>query len=139
MTRALLDTNIILDALLAREPFGMQVAAVWQAHEDELFTGYLSAITPATVFYVARRQLDKEQALRMVNDLTDTFEVCAVNHEVLRSALHLEMEDFEDAIQSASALAEGLDFIVTRNLKDYKKSPVKAISPVEFIKQLGRS
>jgi len=137
MIRALLDTNVILDALLAREPFGAQVSAVWQAHEDERFTAYLSAITPATVFYVARKQLGRKQALKMMEDLTDTFEVCAVNREVLRSALRLEMDDFEDAIQSANALTEGLDFIITRDLKDYKKSPVKAISPVEFIKQLS--
>ena len=137
MIRALLDTNVILDVLLAREPFGVQVAAVWQAHEDERFTAYLSAITPATVFYVARKQLGKTQALKMVEDLTSTFEVCAVNHDVLRSALRLEMADFEDAIQSANALLEGLDFVITRDLKDFKKSPVKAVSPVEFMKQLG--
>ena len=50
MIRALLDTNVILDALLAREPIGTRVAEVWQAHEDGRFTGYICAITPATVF-----------------------------------------------------------------------------------------
>lgn len=50
MIRALLDTNAILDALRAREPFGAQVAAVWQAHEDERFTAYLSAIAPPLYF-----------------------------------------------------------------------------------------
>lgn len=73
----------------------------------------------------------------MADDLTSAFEVCAVNHDVLRSALRLEMADFEDAIQSANALLEGLDFVITRDLKDFKKSPVKAVSPVEFMKQLG--
>ena len=72
----------------------------------------------------------------MVSDLTDTFEICPVNRDVLRSALRLEMTDFEDAVQSASAFAEGLDFIITRNIKDFKSSPVRAIAPVEFIKKL---
>jgi len=137
MIRALLDTNVILDTLLAREPAGAQSAAVWQAHEENLFTGYICAITPPTVFYVARKQLGKQKALKMTGDLADTFEVCAVNGETLRSALRLGMADFEDAIHAASAFAEGLDFIITSNLKDFKKSPIKAVSPVEFLKQLS--
>lgn len=137
MIRALLDTNIILDALFAREPFGELAAAIWKAHEDERFTGYLSAITPVNVFYIARKQIQQKQALRMMNDLMDTFEISPVNREVLRSALKMETGDFEDAVQIASALAEGLDFIVTRNSKDYEKSAVKALTPAEFIKQLA--
>jgi predicted nucleic acid-binding protein len=137
MIRALLDTNVILDALLAREPVGGQVRAVWEAHEDGRFTGYICAITPPTVFYVARKAVGKSHAFKMTGDLAETFEVCAVDKSILQSAMRLEMPDFEDAIQSASALAAGLDFIITSDLKDFKKSPVKAISPVEFMKQLG--
>jgi predicted nucleic acid-binding protein len=136
MIRALLDTNVILDTLLAREPSGVQAAAVWQAHEDNLFTGYICAITPPIVFYVARKQLGKQKALALITDITDTFEVCAVNKQVLQSALRLGMTDYEDAIHAASALAEGLEFIVTSNLRDFRKSPVKAVSPVEFLKQI---
>ena len=51
MIRAMLDTNVILDALFAREQFGEQAARVWKAHEDERFTGYLCAITSINVFY----------------------------------------------------------------------------------------
>jgi predicted nucleic acid-binding protein len=137
MIRALLDTNIILDALFAREPFGEQAAAIWQAHEDERFTGYLCAITPVNVFYVARKEVQRKQALRMMNDLMDTFEISPVNREVLRAALQLETKDFEDAVQIASAQAEELDFIITRDVKDYEKSPVKALTPAEFVAQLG--
>ena len=137
MIRALLDTNVILDALLAREPVGGQVRAVWEAHEDGRFTGYICAITSPTVFYVARKAVGKPQAFKMTGDLAETFEVCAVDKNILQSAMSLEMTDFEDAIQSACALAAGLDFIIISDLKDFKKSPVKAVSPVEFMKQLG--
>jgi predicted nucleic acid-binding protein len=115
---------------------GRRQRRVWQAHEENLFTGYICAVTPPIVFYVARKQLGKQRALTLTTDITDTFEVCAVNREVLRSALRLGMTDYEDAIHAASAFAEGLDFIVTSNLKDFKKSPVKAVSPAEFLKQL---
>ena len=138
MMRALLDTNIILDALFAREPFGKQAAAIWKAHEDERFTGYLCAVTPVTVFYIARKDVGRKQALRMMSDLTDTFEVSPVNWDVLRSALQLEARDFEDAVQIASAWADGLDYIITRDARDYKKSPVRVITPAEFIEQLDQ-
>jgi predicted nucleic acid-binding protein len=137
MIRALLDTNIILDALFAREPFGEQAAAIWKAHEDERFTGYLCAITPVNVFYIARKEIQREQALQMMNDLMDTFEISPVNREVLRAALQLEMKDFEDAVQIASAQADDLDFIITRDIKDYEKSPVKVLTPVQFIQELA--
>lgn len=137
MIRALLDTNVILDALLAREKAGGEARAVWEAHEDGRFTGYVCAITPPTVFYVARKLAGKAQALKMTGELAETFEVCAVDKDVLQSAMKLEMPDFEDAIQSASALAAGLDFIITSDLKDFKKSPIQALSPAEFLKQLA--
>ncbi len=137
MIRALLDTNIILDALFAREPFGQQAAAIWKAHEDERFTGYLCAITPVNVFYIARKEIRRKQALRMMNDLIDTFEISLVSRDVLRAALKLEMKDFEDAVQIASAQADGLDFIITRDVKDYEKSPIKALTPAEFVQELG--
>jgi hypothetical protein len=60
-----------------------------------------------------------------------------VDHAVLQRALQMEIPDFEDAIQSASAIADKLDFIVTRDVKDFANSPVRALSPVEFVKQLG--
>jgi predicted nucleic acid-binding protein len=137
MIRALLDTNIILDALFAREHFGEQAAALWKAHEDELFTGCLCAITPVNVFYIARKEVQQKQALRMMNDLMGTFEISPINRDVLNSALGFDVKDFEDAVQIASALADGVDVIVTRDTKDYRKSPVKVLTPVEFLKTLG--
>jgi predicted nucleic acid-binding protein len=136
MIRALLDTNIILDALFSREPFGELAAAIWKAHEDERFTGYLCAITPVNVFYLARKDGQQKQAVRMMNDLMNTFEISPVNRAVLRSALQLEMKDFEDAVQIACALADGLDFIVTRDVKDFTNSPIRAITPADFVKEL---
>ena len=135
--RALIDTNIILDMLLAREPFIADAQAVWQANRDGRFHGYVCAITPGTVFYIACQQTKSaEKARQMVALTLQAFYTSAVDHAILQSALQMEIPDFEDAIQSASALVEKLDFIVTRDVKDFKKSPVKAVSPAEFLKQL---
>ncbi|MEI6291445.1 MAG: PIN domain-containing protein [Chloroflexota bacterium] len=138
MIRALLDTNIILDALFAREEFGIQAAAIWEAHENELFTGYLSSITPVNVFYIARKEVKLKKAFQMVRAIMETFEVCPLDKEILNSGLKLDFNDFEDAVQIASAQAEGLDFIITRNLKDYQNSPIPALLPEEFLQQLAK-
>ena len=73
----------------------------------------------------------------MMNDLMDTFEISPVNREILRAALQLETRDFEDAVQIASAQADELDFIITRDVEDYKNSPVKILAPMEFMAQIG--
>ncbi len=88
------------------------------------------------VFYIARKHIQRKQAVRMMNDLMDTFEISPVNQDILRSALRLETRDFEDAVQIASAMADGLDFIITRDTNDYERSPVKALTPAEFMSQL---
>ena len=88
------------------------------------------------VFYIARKEVQRKQAQRMMNNLMSTFEISPVNRDVLHSALQLEMDDFEDAVQIASALADGLDFIVTRDVRDFVNSPIRTISPAEFVKEL---
>jgi len=137
MMRALIDTNVILDLLLEREPFVEDAQAIWRANREGRFYGYVCAITPGTVFYIMRHETKSaEQARQLVTLLLQAFYTSAVDHAVLQRALQMEVPDFEDAIQSASALAEGLDFIVTRDAKDYKNSPVTTITPANFIKGL---
>ena len=136
--RALIDTNVILDMLLERAPFVEDAQAIWRANRDGRFQGYGCAITPGTVYYVAYKQThDAEYALGLVTRILQAFYISPVDRDVLKRALRLKMNDFEDAIQAASAQADGLDFIITRDVRDYEKSPVKAITPAEFVQQLA--
>ena len=75
MIRALLDTNILLDVLLKREPFVKDAAALWQANEQGLFEGSISAITPVNVFYIARKIKDNATARKIVEELLVVFRV----------------------------------------------------------------
>ncbi|MCX6035269.1 MAG: PIN domain-containing protein [Chloroflexi bacterium] len=135
--RALIDTNVVLDMLLERDPFVEDAQAIWRANREGRFQGYGCAITPGTVYYVAYKQThDAKYALGLVVRILQAFYISPVDRDVLKRALQLEMTDFEDAIQSASAQADGLDFIITRDVKGYEKSPVKAITPADFVKEL---
>jgi len=136
--RALVDTNIILDVLLTRDAFLAASADVWLANEQGLYEGFVSAITPVNVYYVARSyKKDKKTARKLAATVLDTFQVCPLSMEDLKAAVPSNVEDYEDAVQVIQAVAAKLDFIVTRDLKDFANSPIKAISPVEFMKRLG--
>lgn len=136
MMRVLLDTNVILDFLLDRPPFADAATAVWQANRQGRFEGYISAITPINVFYIARRIKGADVARRMVAGLLAACQVCLIDSLVLQSALALPMRDYEDAVQVASATADRLDAIVTRDTKDYAGAALSVFSPEDFLKQL---
>lgn len=136
MTRALLDTNVILDFMLARQPFADAAAQVMEAHRAGRFEAFISPITPVNVFYVARK-LGAEQARASLEQILTEFEITLIDLALLRAAFLLPIPDYEDAVQAVCAIAEDADFIVTRDPKDFKNSPVKAISPAEFLQELG--
>jgi hypothetical protein len=70
-------------------------------------------------------------------EVLNTFRVCALTEALLHSAMNLSIDDYEDAVQAFSALTEGLDVIVTRDLKDFAHSPIRAVSPAEFVEELA--
>jgi predicted nucleic acid-binding protein len=136
VTRALLDTNVVLDYALGREPFAIAAREVMEAYRAGRFHALVSPITPVNVFYVAKKQ-GQERARLILEQILTEFEVASVDLPIMRAAFLLPMPDYEDAVQAVCAIAQDADFIITRNVKDFKNSPVKAISPAEFLQELG--
>ena len=134
MTRVLLDNDVVLDFILVRQPFYAEADEIFVHLQNKEFRAYISTITPINAFYTTRKEKGKEIAFKAVEGLLKLVEVCRTNKSVLQNAFTLNFTDFEDAVQCASALAENLDAIVTRNSKDYKNSPVKIYSPAEFLR-----
>src|SRR5262249_50688450 len=112
--RVLVDTNIVLDVLLQREPFVSDSAAIWLANEQERFEGYITAVTVVNVFYIARKQRNATIARSAVVELLKAFRICPLDRDALRQALNLPMRDYEDAVQVAGANATQLDGMITR-------------------------
>ncbi len=133
--RILIDTNVILDIFLDREPFVNDAGLIWKAHEEERLTAYVSAITPVNLFYIARKLQGREIAAQAVHKLIGTLPVTMVNQSILESALVLGFKDFEDAVQHASAEAHGLDAIITRNIEDFAKARLEVLASDDFIKK----
>jgi predicted nucleic acid-binding protein len=136
--RALLDTNVVLDHLLAREPFADDAKAIWLALDQGRFEGFVAAITPVNVYYVTRKLSRASEAVQFVKSLLSICHVCTLDHTILQSALLLPFGDFEDAVQVAGAVAEGLDAIVTRDARDFAGSPLPVFTPAEFRIELSR-
>ena len=123
------DTNVILDHLLARAPFGP--AACWLVARVELrrLRGLLSATTVTTVYYLARKVHGERLARRQLAALLSVFEVAPVDEEALNRALLGGMADFEDAVLYESGLAAGADGLVTRDVRGFEASVLPVYSP----------
>ena len=134
--RILLDNDVILDYVLERQPFFVEAEEIFMLNAKKEITVFVSSITPVNVFYTGRKLKGKEFTFKAVRRLVLLVEVCRLDKKVLQSAFTLNFTDYEDAVQCASALAENLDAIVTRNTTDYKNSPVKIYSPIEFLQVL---
>lgn len=134
--RVLLDTDVVLDVVLAREPFASASAQLFKLHEQEKIDLYIAAITPINVFYITGKLKGGQVARQAVELLLSSLAVCPISHSVLDEASKLAFADYEDAVQHASATANGLDTIVTRNIGDYKNATLPILSPADFLKKL---
>ena len=135
--RVLFDTNIILDLFLDRAPFADDAAELWQANADGRLEGFVSAITPVNLFYIARRLRERSIAFQAVGAVLAAMSVCHLDQTTLQTALTLPFRDYEDAVQHASAASNRLDAIVTRNIKDFAGATVPVFSPTELLSQLS--
>jgi predicted nucleic acid-binding protein len=135
--RVLFDTNVILDLFLDRAPFADNATELWQANADGRLEGFVSAITPVNPFYIARRLRDRSTAFQAVREILAAMPVCSVDQMVLQTALTLPFRDYEDAVQHASAVVNGLDAIVTRDIQDFAGATVPVFSPAELVSQLS--
>ena len=139
MMRILLDTNVVLDFLLDREPFADAASAVWEAGRKGRIEIYVSALTPVNVFYIARKLKGALEARRVIEGILAECQIALIDSGVLQDALALPLTDFEDAVQHASATGGQLDALVTRDPKDYAKATLPIFSPHALLIQLATS
>jgi predicted nucleic acid-binding protein len=138
--RVLFDTNILLDALLAREPFVTDAAFLLTAVELGQIAGFASATTMTDVYYLVKRQTKSaEIAATAVTRLLKLMEICTVDHAVLEQAVLLNQDDFEDSVQIVCAIKFSLDAIVTRDIAGFSDSPILAISPENLKNELEKA
>lgn len=135
--RILVDTNVMLDLLLAREPWDAQAKPIWDALDAGRLFAYLPASVLTDIFYIVRKQVGADRAKTAVSESLRRCIIIPVDRSLLESALSMTGPDFEDNVQIACAQSLGLDFVVTRNAADFHDSPIPAVEPTALVDRLS--
>ena len=135
--RVLVDTNVVLDVLLAREPHVRPAAELFALIERSRVDASICATTVTTVYYLLTRALARDDARDALRRLIGLFEIAPVNRSVIEQALQSSLADFEDAVLEPAARLVGAEAIITRNTKDFRRSAIKALDPQAFLSAIG--
>jgi predicted nucleic acid-binding protein len=136
--KVLFDTNVLLDAVLARVPLVENAAYLLESVELGKIQGFISATTVTDIHYLVKRHTKSaEIAIATISKLLILMEICEVDRGVIQQAVDLRLTDFEDAVQVAAAMGASLDAIVTRDVAGFVGSPIPIMSPDELVKQLN--
>ncbi len=136
--RVLVDTNILLDFLLQREPFFQDAELLFDAIDRGLVIGCVTATTLTDIFYIAQKHTRSiEQARQAVAEILTVMTICPVDRAVLESAFNSGLTDFEDAVQIFCAVTQGLEAVLTRDKRGFLSSPIPVLSISELLQQLG--
>ena len=131
--KVLIDTNVILDVILKRQPsydFSAKVLELADKGVEE----YISASAVTDIFYLAYRDLkDRDKVIGLMKDVLEIAKIISVSEKEIFNAFDLNWKDFEDAVQYSAALSNGIDIIVTRNMKGFSQAEVKICTPEEVI------
>ena len=129
-----LDTNIVLDLLLARKPFDAEAEQIFKLIAEKQIIAHLSALSYGQIGYFLEKGLTKSNARGRLRDLQEMTELIAVDSRIIATAIASEMSDFEDAIQLAcAAKVKNIHALITRNQKQFKNKDILILSPKEFL------
>ena len=131
--RVIVDTNVVLDVLLARKPFASNAARVFALTEQSRIEAWICATTVTTVDYLLSQTLPHSKAREALRMLLSIFDVALVNKPVLERALASPMKDFEDAVLAEAGVLVGAKAVVTRNARDFSRASIPALTPQEFL------
>ena len=138
--KALVDTCVIIDLLQKREPFFDDAHELFLAVATDRFEGYISAKSVADICYLMHCFLHDDSKTRKALDaLFNLFHLLDTTGLDCRKALLSQVNDYKDALMIETARRSDMDCIITRNLKDYSKSPISVVAPRVFLEDLNKT
>ena len=136
--RALIDTNVIIDALQSRK--GFKEDADFVMLQSYGYEGFLAATRVTDIYYIQRRFYhDQEKAKNNLTKIFKLYGIIDITESDCQNALRSDIPDYEDAVLVESASRNDIDCIVTRDTKDFKNSRIPVYTPVEFLEILKNS
>ena len=134
MKHIFLDTNIVIDFLADRKPFSLFAAKLFNFSILGKAKIYVSAVSYNNIYYILRQSHSSVETVKLLDELSEMTEIADVTKNIIRKSLKSDFKDFEDAIQYNCALSLAkVDFIVTRDTKDFKKSALSIMTPEEAV------
>ncbi len=133
MKRVLLDTNIILDIALKREPYFTFSSKVFEFIDERLIIAHITASTVTDIYYIFRKEKGKKIAMKFISNLIEIVDIIGIDKSVIIHALKTNLKDFEDAVQVSAAKSLNIEIIVTRNKSDFLNSGLEILTPEELI------
>ncbi|MDX9791806.1 MAG: PIN domain-containing protein [Candidatus Kapabacteria bacterium] len=133
MIKVLLDTNVLLDIVLQREPHYKYSSKLIIEIDGNSIKGFITATTITDIYYLIRKSKGRDIALTFIENLISFIDVIAVDKAIIFNAIESEILDFEDAVQIFASISSSIDYIITRNTNDFTKSEIPAYSPKEFL------
>ena len=131
--KVLIDSNVALNKLLKQPDFFAGSNTMFNLAEIGQIKGYISASAITDIYYIARKSLGKEAAREALKKMLLVFQPAAVTGDDIFKALDLEWGDFEDSVQYVVGESLAVDYIVTRNTKDFAFGSISAVTPEQFI------
>lgn len=137
MKNIFLDTNIIVDLIADRPPFSKYAIELFSLAENNKIKLYTSSHSLATTHYLLKKYIEEKELRVILHNLLEFITIIPVDLDVLRKSLNSNHKDFEDAVQIyCASTINGMEYIVTRNIKDFKNSEIPALLPNEIIAKL---
>ena len=130
--KVLIDTNVALDILLKRQDYA-NAFAVFKLAEKKIISSYISTSAITDIFFLSKNDLGNKLAKTALKNLLQVFQPATVTDNDIFQALDLDWDDFEDSVQYIVGESFSVDYIVTRNTKDYASGSIIAVTPQEFL------
>jgi predicted nucleic-acid-binding protein len=128
----LVDLNIILDVLLQRKGYEASLA-ILELQGSPGCKVFISGHMVTTMAYLLEHaKVPRSKILLHIDWLLQTFLVVATTNEILNGALRSNLADYEDAVVEQAAVTCRASAIITRNVRDFRASEVKAVKPELF-------
>lgn len=132
--KVLIDTNVIIDALTSREPWNKSAETIFIMAANHMMDMYITASSATDIYYLVRKYLHSaDQAKQVMEKLYSLVGILTVSGVECIDALASSVSDYEDAVVERVSVKADMDYMITRNVKDYQQGMIKAISPDDFI------
>ena len=136
--KIMIDTNIVLDVLLEREPFYKHSRAILEMCEKRKIYGFISASSATDIFYLVRKALSStEKAYDALGEILNIVKILTVTNDDVNKAFLQKAKDFEDCLLATCAKSNNCDAIITRNKKDFLDFGITLFSPEELIENIN--